>query len=69
MRPREAADAPPWTSRAGAIAAREPGFFRDAGIDEADIRVIPGERNAVEALLAAEVRVISGMARKVSMNL
>ncbi len=64
MKLRWASDAPPWTSRAEAIVAHELGFFREAGIDEADIRVIPGERNAVEALLAGEVDVISGMARK-----
>src|SRR4051812_48028945 len=64
MKLRWVSDAPPWTSRAEAIVAHELGFFREAGIDEADIRVIPGERNAVEALLAGEVDVISGMARK-----
>jgi ABC-type nitrate/sulfonate/bicarbonate transport system substrate-binding protein len=40
------------------------GFFRDAGIDEADIRVISGERNGIDALLAGEVDILSGMARK-----
>jgi ABC-type nitrate/sulfonate/bicarbonate transport system substrate-binding protein len=57
-------DAPPWSGRAQAVVAQELGYFRQFGIDEADIRVIPGERDAVEALLRGEINVLSGMARK-----
>ncbi len=64
MKLRWVSDAPPWSGRAEAVVAKELGFFSQAGIEEADIRIIPGERNAMEALLAGEVDLLSGMARK-----
>ncbi len=64
MKLRWVSDAPPWSGRAEAVVAKELGFFSDAGITETDIRIIPGERNATEALLAGEVDILSGMARK-----
>jgi len=64
MKLRWVSDAPPWSGRAEAVVAKELGFFSEAGIAETDIRIIPGERNAVKALLAGEVDILSGMARK-----
>jgi len=64
MKLRWVSDAPPWSGRAEAVVAKELGFFSAAGIAETDIRIIPGERNAMEALLAGEVDILSGMARK-----
>ncbi len=64
MKLRWVSDAPPWSGRAEAIVAKKLEFFSEAGIEEADIRIIPGERNAMEALLAGEVDLLSGMARK-----
>ncbi len=64
MKLRWVSDAPPWSGRAEAVVAKELGFFSEAGIAETDIRIIPGERNAMEALLAGEVDILSGMARK-----
>jgi len=64
MKLRWVSDAPPWSGRAEAVVAKELGFFSEAGIAETDIRIIPGERNAMETLLAGEVDMLSGMARK-----
>lgn len=64
MKLRFISDAPPWSGRAEAIVAKELGFFRDAGIEDAEIGVISGERDAVEALLTGKVDILSGMARK-----
>jgi len=64
MKLRYVSDAPPWSGRAEAIVAKELGFFTDAGIDPAEIGVIAGERNGIEALIAGKVDVLSGMARK-----
>ncbi len=64
MKLRWVSDAPPWSGRAEAVVAKELGFFSEAGIAETDIRIVPGERNAMEALLAGEVDILSGMARK-----
>ncbi|GEM_PF-2754346 len=64
MKLRWVSDAPPWSGRAEATVAYNLGFLREAGIDEADIRAIPGERTAMEALLRGEVDILSGMARK-----
>ena len=64
MKLRWVSDAPPWSGRAEAVVAQKLGFFSEAGIEEADIRIIPGERNAMDALLAGEVDLLSGMARK-----
>ncbi len=64
MKLRWVSDAPPWSGRAEAVVAKELGFFSEAGIEEAEIQIIPGERNAMEALLAGEADLLSGMARK-----
>ncbi|HEX9879086.1 MAG TPA: ABC transporter substrate-binding protein [Candidatus Binatia bacterium] len=64
MKLRWASDAPTWPGKAEITIARAKGYLKEAGIEQADIRAIPGEMSAVEALLGGEVDVISGMARK-----
>jgi ABC-type nitrate/sulfonate/bicarbonate transport system substrate-binding protein len=61
---RWAADAPPWAARAEAVIAQEKGFFRDAGIETAEIEVIAGERKGIEALLNGKIDFLSGLSRK-----
>ena len=53
MKLRWVSDAPPWSGRAEAVVATELGFFSQAGIEEADIQIIPGERNAMEDLTSS----------------
>ncbi len=62
---RWAADAPPWGARAEAVVALGQGFFREAGIDQAEVLAIPGEHAALDALLSGEVDFVSGLSRKV----
>jgi ABC-type nitrate/sulfonate/bicarbonate transport system substrate-binding protein len=65
VRLRWVADAPPWAARAEAVIARDKGFFQAAGIDEVEVSAMPGESTALAALLAGQVEVVSGLARKV----
>lgn len=64
MKLRWASDAPTWPGKAEIAIAQARGYLAEAGIEEADIRAIPGEETAVRALVAGDVDIISGMARK-----
>jgi ABC-type nitrate/sulfonate/bicarbonate transport system substrate-binding protein len=64
MKLRWASDAPTWPGKAEITIAAAKGYLAEAGIDEANIRAIPGEETAVHALVDGEVDIISGMARK-----
>lgn len=65
MKLRWMADAPPWAARSEAVIARDLGFFREAGIEEAEVSAMSGETKALKALLDGQVDVVSGLARKV----
>jgi ABC-type nitrate/sulfonate/bicarbonate transport system substrate-binding protein len=64
MKLRWASDAPTWPGKAEITIAAAKGYLAEAGIEEANIRAIPGEETAVHALVDGEVDIISGMARK-----
>jgi ABC-type nitrate/sulfonate/bicarbonate transport system substrate-binding protein len=64
MKLRWVADAPPWAARAEAVIARHMGFFRDAGIHDADVSAVSGETKALDMLLEGRADVVSGLARK-----
>lgn len=58
MKLRWASDAPTWPGKAEITIAHAMEFLDEAGILAIEIRAVPGEENALRALIAGEVMVI-----------